>query len=343
MTYDQRDLLTRKTPPNGKYASFKYDGAGALVEYKDWNDKVTSYQYDLQGNRSQMTDALLRVTNWTYGRANRLVTHKQPETLTARSYIYDLNGNLVSETTENGAVLANTYDALNRKVGMSSTSATAALPSEVISTAYTLDGNGNILTIAETLADNSMKTETRIYDVEGRLTSVTDRNGKARSYAYDAADNRTTETDYDSIAVTHSYDPRNRLASTTSPELGVTSYLYDGANRLLETSYANLAKEVRAYDLAGQLISLKHERAGGTLHSELYEYDPSGNRKKLTQNDGTTSRITTYTVDHADRLLTELNPDERLEDALDVVGNRTQRLVKTGTGTFDRCQASLRF
>ena len=138
---------------------------------------------------------------------------------------------------------------------------------------------------------------------------------------------------HESVATTHAYDARNRLASTTTPELGVTSYLYDGANRLLETSYANLAKEVRAYDLAGQLISLKHERAGGTLHSELYEYDASGNRKKLTQNDGTTSRITTYTVDHADRLLTEANPDEQLEDTLDVVGNRTQRLVKNGAGT----------
>lgn len=122
----------------------------------------------------------------------------------------------------------------------------------------------------------------------------------------------------------------------TTPELGATTYSYDGANRLTETTYANLAKEIRTYDNAGRLLTLKHERAGGTVHSEIYEFDPNGNRTKLTQNDGVSTRITTYGFDSADRLVSESNPDERLEDTLDAAGNRTQRLVKNGAGVLQK-------
>jgi RHS repeat-associated protein len=178
----------------------------------------------------------------------------------------------------------------------------------------------------------------RIGGAQGWLVAFApgDRNGKLRAYEYDAADNRIKETDHDNVAVMHSYDSRNRLASTTTTELGATTYKFDDANRITETAYANLAKEIRGYDLAGQLTSLKHERAGGTLHSEVYVYDPNGNRTSLTQSDGTTSRVTNYTFDNADRLLTEANPDERLEDTLDFVGNRTQRLVKNGSSVLQK-------
>jgi YD repeat-containing protein len=336
--YDVRDNKIRITPPKNTPINFEYDIGDRLTKVTNALGQASVYAYNTRNNRTQLTDPLGRITKWTYGRSDRLLKQEWPavNSVTAsRSYTFDAAGNVLSETTENGAVLTYTFDALNRRTNLA-TSGGAPLAGEVISTAYTLDANGNVLTIAETLADTSIKTETKTFDVEGRLKTVLDRNGKLRSYAYDATDNRITETDHDSTVVNHTYDARNRLASTTSTELGATTYLYDNANRLTETAYANLAKEVRGFDLAGQLTSLKHERAGGTLHSEVFGYDTNGNRTTLTQNDGTTNRVTTYTFDTADRLLTEANPEERLEDTLDAAGNRTQRLVKNGTGVLQK-------
>jgi len=67
---------------------------------------------------------------------------------------------------------------------------------------------------------------------------------------------------------------------------------------------------------------------------ETYDYDWNGNRKSKVINDGVSNRSTAYTFDRVDRLLTGMNPDERLEDTLDANGNRTQRLIKNGAGAL---------
>jgi len=67
---------------------------------------------------------------------------------------------------------------------------------------------------------------------------------------------------------------------------------------------------------------------------ETYDYDWKGNRTSNVINDGVSNRSAAYTFDRVDRLLTEMNPDERLEDTLDANGNRTQRLIKNGAGAL---------
>jgi len=111
-----------------------------------------------------------------------------------------------------------------------------------------------------------------------------------------------------------------------------TTYRHDGADRLVETAYANLAKTLRAYDAAGQLESLKHLRAGGTLHAETYVHDGNGNRTSLTVEDGSTPQVTTYGYDVADRLISEVSSTRRVLDTLDAAGNRVGRLIQDGAG-----------
>ena len=76
------------------------------------------------------------------------------------------------------------------------------------------------------------------------------------------------------------------------------------------------------------------------MQLETYDYDWNGNRISKVVNDGVSNRSTAYTFDRVDRLLTEMNPDERLEDTLDANGNRTQRLIKNGAGVL---QSTLKY
>jgi YD repeat-containing protein len=89
---------------------------------------------------------------------------------------------------------------------------------------------------------------------------------------------------------TYSYDPTAAGATT--------SYTYDPAAELKTTTLPNGYVETRTYDHAGQLSSLTNARAGLTLSSSAYSYDPAGNPLTLTSQDG----VTAFGYDTLDRL-----------------------------------------
>ena len=198
-------------------------------------------------------------------------------------------------------------------------------------TAFTYDGNGNLLTLTDprtavttytyddldrvaTRTDPLSQTETYQYDANGNLTQVTDRKSQVTAYAYDALDRLATITyqggatvtyTYDagdrvtSIAdsvngtITRGYDDLDRLTSETTAQ-GTISYSYDAAGRRSTATVTGQPAVSYGYDAANQLTSVTQ----GTATVGL-AYDLAGRRSSLTLPNGV---VTTYGYDAADAL-----------------------------------------
>jgi RHS repeat-associated protein len=253
----------------------------------------------------------------------------------SQGFAYDLNGNLQREILEDGATKTHSFDSLNRKIKTIYAGGASTVPHEIAETNLTYDANGNVLSMADTLVNSSVKTESMSYDARNRVLTRTDRNGRSQSFTYDDRNARLSLTNHQNQTVSYEYDARGRLAKVITPELGQTTYTIDAADRPLVTTFANAATSTFAYDTAGRVASKSHVRGGGTIQSETYTYDANSNRLTQVINDGTSSS-TSYTYDDSDRLKSEKRSDVENVDSFDAAGNPTSRIVKNGAGVVQK-------
>jgi YD repeat-containing protein len=75
------------------------------------------------------------------------------------------------------------------------------------------------------------------YDVNDRLTSITDSQGNLKTLAYDGLKRKTFMNDLDRGIMTYTYDDASNLGSTMDAKGQQITYTYDGANRTLTEDY----------------------------------------------------------------------------------------------------------
>lgn len=171
-----------------------------------------SFTYDTNGNVLTRTDALGKVTRFTYQEQfNRLTSITNPlgETTT---FTYDTKGNLTSATDGNGHTTSFTYDSFGLL-----TTITDPLNHE---TNMTYDSLGNPVTITDTLG----QTTTFTSDVVSRLVQVTDALGRTSSTTYDRLNRPLTTTDADNNTTRFAYDPVGNLLSLTDANAHTTAF-----------------------------------------------------------------------------------------------------------------------
>ena len=188
---------------------------------------------------------------------------------------------------------------------------------------FIYDAKGNILT-----ASNQHIAYAFSYDINSRVTAVTDSNDRAVSYQYDALGNRTRVTYLDGSVVSYGYDKASRLISLT--HAGRTfAYSYDSLGRRIKMTLPNGTSAAYQYDNNGRLTSLTHRTSTGSIiESFAYTHDNVGNRLSKTEVD----TKHTYSYDKIYRLLeslpTKLKGKDKEQEhraeafSYDPVGNR---------------------
>ncbi len=271
MTYTANGLVRSVADARGT-TSYSYDERNRLVSQVNPDSTSLTYSYDDAGNRIAVTTPS-GTTAYTYDARNRLSSVSDDDG-DQTNYFYDAL-NLVQTQFANGTVESRTYDTLNRLTRVENTA-----PGGIINSfAYTLDKNGNRLTVEE--AEGRRVDYT--YDGLSRLTSesiVDPVNGnRLVVYTYDIVGNRLERDDSVDGTTSYEYDDNDRLTAVVSGG-ATTEYTYDDNGNTLIRRVDGTVTARYAWDFENRLVAVDTDGDGNNdVH---YEYDASGVRVSQT-------------------------------------------------------------
>ena len=149
------------------------------------------------------------------------------------------------------------------------------------------DGGGNPIGWKLVTRDD----ETELYDVNGRLTSVTTRSGLHHSLVYDGNGRLQTVTDDfgRQLVFTYSNDNFRRVATITNPAGGIYQFAYDTDENLTSVTYPDTKQRIYSYDAQSKLLWVKDE---ASVQFAPFAYDPSTQRVTSTEHAGGVDRYT---------------------------------------------------
>jgi YD repeat-containing protein len=300
ITIGRDDLGNMTSVTQGSFTrTYGYNGSYFLTSVSDPETGTTTYGRDAVGNMTSSTIGG-RTTNFTYDGLNRLTNIQYPNgqsvaitylgngrtsSITSdqatRTYGYDANANLISETLNvggqsftvgysyntNDALATVTYPITNETVSYSPDvlgRPTSASP-YVTSVGHYASGNVSTMSYANGV---TMSFQENSRHWPSGLSATSGASFLNRSYGYDAVGNVTqiTDTANPTQSMTMSYDTISQLTSVTGP-WGAANLSYDAVGNL--TLY-NLGGTTRSYFYAnGNRLT--------TFNSQIFAYDSYGN------------------------------------------------------------------
>jgi RHS repeat-associated protein len=255
--------------PKGYITTFDYDRNGNLEKETLNGGEVTRITYDNMGRKTKVVSANLYNSaldnltahtysgdhgyRFTYYPSGKVKTQKDPAG-NVTSYIYDVYGNIITETKPNGSIIENTYDSLNRLIMVKYREDAAATPLTLTSYTYLILTNGN-----------TQKTETRYLDDSHTAVTISTFNYK---------NNLIRQDNPDGTYKTTSYNANGTINYTTDERGFKTYYRYDGLNQNTEQwapaavnnntvlySYSNII-----YDKTGNVVTVNTGKTPVSLY-----------------------------------------------------------------------------
>jgi RHS repeat-associated protein len=203
--YDLAGNRTTMTDATGT-TTYTYDGAGRMTSAAAAGGTIT-YAYDLDGNRTTIGYPGAGNVSYTYTPAGRLstVTDWAGRRTT---YAYRPSGLVSSVAYPNGMLASYDYDNAGRLTSLTNDIG----PTTLTSHGYTLDPEGNRITLAEFVsgitAPGTLDTSSYSYDGLNRLTGST--GAVTEGFTLDGASNLTSRT---GPGATYTYDGADRVQS----------------------------------------------------------------------------------------------------------------------------------
>jgi RHS repeat-associated protein len=284
--FDAQDRLAsvRQPDKNGAWRT-EYDDTGRLARQVSPTGTVTSRAYFPNGLLKQVEDGR-RKTSFTYTPAGRRASarvHLHPEDDQVTTYGYDGKGLLKTVTSPRGNV-------------------PGANPADFTST-YFYDTNDNPVRVRRpypggTFVDRDIKV-----DPLDRTTDRTDELNKPSHFGRDNVGNVTDTTDALGRTTRMGYDDNGRQTSITDPDGKVTQTEYDAAGNKVKEVSPTGGTTTWTYDDDGLVASMTEPRgnaegADPARFTTRYEYDPAGNRVRMTDPLG---HVTKYAYDASNR------------------------------------------
>ena len=294
----------------------------------------TYYTYDSYGNVLTTTDALGRVTDFSYSSAygsayltkQSILVGTQNVTTT---YAYNFtNGLLTSETDPNGETISYKYDALGRLTLITY----PAVGGVAATKSYAYSDANNILTVT----DEDGHVTQQFFDGLARLTKVEIWNGSSlystQTYTYNWLNEVATNTTAAGDTYTYSYDSVGRLTEVMNPDTTYTTTSYNDVTNQKTVTDENGHQTVYSYDWNNRLTSVEQYNASSTYYLTSCSYDTSGNLLSVTDAKG---QVTSYQYDNLNRLTTTTFPDTTTEiRTYDSVGNLLTRTTANNSQIF---------
>ena len=283
-TYDKAGRQVTFTDENGIVTRYTYDAASRLASttlgYGTENAAATQYDYNAANQLASITDALTHVTRFEYNDAGQLIKKILPDTTSYEQYGYNPAGNLASYRMTDGTTNTFDYDSLNRLTEIAYFDGTYA------NFTYTPGGQRDTASTRTQFLAPPQVTDSD-YDPFQRLEQVTGPDGRAVSYTYYDNDLRKTMTT-PAGTVTYGYDGLNQLTSISAGANQTTTFEYDPVGFLTDIHRPNGVDTAYTPNVRNQIDLITHSNASGTLQSFDYLLDNAGNRKKVTEADGST-------------------------------------------------------
>ena len=327
-TYDNRYRPTGSTisKPNGSnepiplsQVSYVYDSRGFMTQVTR-----TDTEHNKQQSYGLTYDAFGNVETISVGTS-------ETEHYDLMTYVYSQqNGNLISQTYANGAVVTYTYDNLGRTETVTYSKGST----EYRTLTYTYTGEGRLYSIQDSATGYTYLYN---YDSLGRLVGSTlvengsavletshrfDENNRLVYQALDLVDKTYSEGyNYDEYGrlstmehtqgewnsdVTYTYDGLSRLVSVTTPAYVVSYTYYEGTNRVHTMRYQRPANPIDIitytyyYDSLGNITRIT-DTAG---NDQGYRYDALGQLTHVFNGpDPGTNATPTYTYDNFGNIL----------------------------------------
>ncbi len=300
---------------------FSFSIFAALISLNINAQQTTSYTYNAAGQvlteDGPRTD-VIDVTTHTYNSQGYVATTTNALSQTTTFNNYDLNGNLLSMTDQNGVISEFTYHdrgwLLSSRVKHPTNSTLDAV------TTYGYDAIGQLIS---TTLPNGVNLQYE-YDDARRLVAIKNSLNERIEYTLDAAGNRTQHVIKNSSGTItysvnnvfdelsrvmnvlgnnsqqekHNYDVNNNRTATTDGRNNQTQQQYDALNRVKKIIDPNLGETQFTYDAQDQIKTVIDARGNVTT----YNYDGLGNLTSLISPDTGT---TTFTYDAAGNRLSQ--------------------------------------
>jgi RHS repeat-associated protein len=308
-----------------KTTRFAYDNLSRLVQTQSphpvtgavGGGPVSGNTYDLAGRLIASTDAMNRVTTYTYDELDRQI----------RVVGADPNGTAASTTSDTiSSEVRTTYDAAGN---------IAATDVRRLINPSTLEGS---------TASVFSATLNR-YDDLNRLTSVVDANGGISQFRYDANGQRTMLIDPTFNVTRWQFDSLGQVVAETDPLGNSTVFQFDIAGNLSIMTDRRGYQTQYVRNKGDQLLREQWLQPSGTDTAFISQfenwYDNYGRLKGTQQRTMATGAISTvreFLYDDLERITsvdTKTTAGQRsakLAFAYDIFGNRSSRIQHTGTG-----------
>lgn len=307
-------------PDNARKEEVK-DYLGRLIEVRQYTDLevlTTRYQYNAAKDLLLLTNPYGNETLINYDTLGQKIAMDDPD-MGHWEYIYDANGNLLSQTDAQGQVIRFTYDNLDRllkKECFNDSLSATPIDGETISYVYDntaiANGKGQVYTVTR----GNVQTVYDTYDVMGRETVVSKMiNGQryTTSKVYDLS-GRVIKIIYpDLYEVHYTYHPGSGLLKETlgkSQDQTETASLahfdqYEATGKMGQVYYGNDTFTTFSYNQAtARLTGIQTlDFQGLHLQNLNYDYTKGGDISKISDIQNNITRE--YTYDRLHRLTAE--------------------------------------
>jgi YD repeat-containing protein len=327
------DLAPSGAIAGGAVAINWYDASGNLIttDTGTWvdNDRAAAWEtsYITSTAPSGAAYASLAVVGSTNGIGKIGVENAQwnyqyipqaPTGVVQDSYVYNMDGDLVSETTADGdneTWQYNQYGQVTSHTDLSGAQYTYTYDAQTgqeigESDNWSPSAQGQVAPSYVTAPINTPNSETLTYYADGQVASETFSDGSSYTYQYDANGNLISEEDTTA-------DGNDNAVQT------LTQTTYDSHNRISSVTETN-------------------ELTGATMLTESFAYDAAGNRREVDATSDGTNQDAWYTYDGDNRV--EINDGalvnnqivitsntESYENAYDADGNVIRIFTKDAT------------